>query len=284
MKGCDFAVEKRIAKGMTYIILLAVCVIFLFPLAWAIVSSIKPENDIVTYPPRWIPEIMTLSNYTLVLEKYPYLKWGLNSIITAVLGTGLILILSSLASYAFGRFNFKGKKVLYAMIVAMLLIPIQAYMVPLFLLMSKMNMLNSYASIILPSAANVTSIFILTSFFKELPMELEEAARIDGCGEFGIFWKIMLPLSKPALSTVVILTFISNWNSFLWPMIAIRQDKLKTLPVGIAQFVGSTNSNMQFQYGTALAACCMAVIPTLIVYLALQRYFVEGIANTGIKG
>jgi ABC-type glycerol-3-phosphate transport system permease component len=166
----------------------------------------------------------------------------------------------------------------------MLLIPIQAYMIPLYLMCAKMGILNTYASIILPSVANVTSIFILTSFFKGLPKELEEAARIDGCGELRIFAQIMLPLSKPALSTVTILTFISNWNSFLWPMIAIREDTLKTLPVGIAQFMGSVNSNAQFQYGTALAGCCMAVIPTLIVFLFLQRYFVEGIASTGIKG
>ncbi len=271
-------------KSVKYIILVFVCIVFLLPIAWALICSIKPEADIVSYPPRWIPETVTLSNYTTVLQKYPYLDWGMNSVITAVLGTLLILLLSSMAAYAFGRFEFKAKKPLYSVITAMLLIPIQAYMIPLFLLCSELGLLNTYAAIILPSAANVTSIFILTSFFKGLPVELEEAARIDGCGEFRIFWQIMLPLSKPALSTVTILTFIANWNSFLWPMISIRQDKLKTLPVGIAQFMGSVNSNAQFQYGTALAGCCMAVVPTLVVFLFLQKYFVEGIASTGIKG
>lgn len=196
----------------------------------------------------------------------------------------MILFLSSLAAYALGRFEFRGRKLIYGTIVTMLLIPIQAYMIPLYLMCAKIGLLNTYASIIFPSAANVTSIFILTSFFRGLPRELEEAARIDGCGEFTIFLKIMLPLSKPALSTVTILTFIANWNSFLWPMIAIRSDKMLTLPVGIAQFMGSVNSNAQFQYGTALAACCMAIIPTMIVFLLLQRYFVEGIATSGIKG
>ncbi|WBY64499.1 carbohydrate ABC transporter permease [Thermocaproicibacter melissae] len=267
-----------------YILLVVICVVFLFPLAWALVCSVKPEAEILSYPPKWIPEIFTWSNYTTVLARYPYLDWAKNSIITAGLGTLLILLFSSLAAYALGRFEFRGKKLIYSVIVAMLLIPIQAYMIPLYLMCAKMGILNTYASIILPSVANVTSIFILTSFFKGLPKELEEAARIDGCGEFRIFAQIMLPLSKPALSTVTILTFISNWNSFLWPMIAIREDTLKTLPVGIAQFMGSVNSNAQFQYGTALAGCCMAVIPTLIVFLFLQRYFVEGIASTGIKG
>lgn len=275
---------KRLKASVKYIVLATVSIIFVFPIAWAIVCSFKPEAEILSYPPKWIPNNFTFSNYTFVLEKYPYMEWVKNSLLTAIVGTLLILFLSSLAAYAFGRFNFKGKKILYGTIVAMLLIPIQAYMIPLFLLSSELGLLNTYAGIILPSAANVTSIFILTSFFKGLPNELEEAARIDGCGEGRIFFQIMLPLSKPALSTVIILTFISNWNSFLWPMICTRQDALKTLPVGIAQFMGSVNGNAQFQYGTALAGCCMAVIPTLIVFLCLQRYFVEGIASSGIKG
>ncbi|HIU77026.1 MAG TPA: carbohydrate ABC transporter permease [Candidatus Pelethocola excrementipullorum] len=275
---------KRLRGSIKYIVTILICIVFLFPIAWALVCSIKPEADITSYPPKWIPDLATFSNYSVVLEKYPYLSWMKNSVITAVAGTLLILVLSSFAAYAFARFQFKGKKLIYGTIVAMLLIPIQAYMIPLFLLCSKIGLLNTYAGIILPSAANVTSIFILTSFFKELPVELEEAARIDGCGELRIFLQVMIPLSKPALSTVTILAFISNWNSFLWPMICIRQDALKTLPVGIAQFMGSVNSNAQFQYGTALAGCCMAVVPTLIVFLALQRYFVEGIASSGIKG
>jgi len=173
---------------------------------------------------------------------------------------------------------------LFTLVISMLLIPMQAYIVPLFFMMSKINMLNSYASIILVAGANVTSVFILTSFFKGIPNELEEAARIDGCNEFTIFGRIMLPLAKPALSTVAILTFISNWNSFLWPLIAIRDNSLKPLPVGIAQFMGGAGSNASFQYGPSLAGACMAIIPTVIVFLALQRYFVEGIASSGIKG
>jgi len=141
---------------------------------------------------------------------------------------------------------------LFTLVISMLLIPMQAYIVPLFFMMSKINMLNSYSSIILVAGANVTSVFILTSFFKGIPNELEEAARIDGCNEFAIFGVIMLPLAKPALSTVAILTFISNWNNFLWPLITIRDNNLKTLPVGIAQFMGGAGSNASFQYGPKL--------------------------------
>ncbi len=276
--------STSIKKIITYVLLIFTGVIFLFPLLWSLISSIKPENDIVSYPPRWIPANVTLDNYVQVLEKYPFLKWGLNSIITTISATLLILVISSMAAYAFGRLNFRGKKVLFTVVLSMLLIPMQAYIVPLFFMMSTIKLLNSYFSLILVAGANVTSVFILTSFFKGIPNELEEAARIDGCNEFTIFARIMLPLSKAALSTVAILTFIANWNNFLWPLIAIRDNGLKTLPVGIAQFMGSAGSNAQFQYGPSLAGACMAIIPSIIVFLSLQRYFVEGIANSGIKG
>lgn len=275
---------KKLKKSVKYLVMFLISIVILIPIAWTIVSSLKPELDIVSYPPKWIPDTISLSNYETVLGKYPYLSWAKNSLITAGAGTVLILILSSMAAYAFARFTFRGKKLLYGMVVIMLLIPIQAYMIPLFLLSSKIGLINKSMGVILPSVANVTSIFILTSFFKDLPNELEEAARIDGCKEMTIFSKIMLPLSKPALSTVTIIAFISNWNSFLWPMLVLRSDKLLTLPVGISQYMGNVGSNAQFQYGPVLAACCMAVIPTLIIFLFLQRYFVEGIANTGIKG
>ncbi len=271
-------------KVIAYPVMALVAVVFLFPLLWSLISSLKPEAQIISYPPKWIPETFSLSNYTAVLNNFPYMSWMGNSVGMTVASTLFVLVITTLAAYAFGRLHFRGKKLLFMLIVSMLLIPIQAYIVPLFLLVSKLNLLNSYYAIVLVAGANVTSVFILTSFFKTIPRELEEAARIDGCKDFGIFSKIMLPLAKPALSTVTILMFISNWNNFLWPLIAIRENSLKPLAVGIAQFMGGANSTAQFQYGTSLAGACMAIIPSLIVFLSLQRYFVEGVANTGIKG
>lgn len=274
----------NIKKIPVYIIMLLTSAIFLFPLLWSLISSLKPEANIVSYPPKWIPDEITLDNYLLVLQNYPYLSWMMNSVYMTVASTIFVLILTTLAAYAFGRLHFRGKKILFTLVVSMLLIPIQAYIVPLFLLVSKLGILNTYSSIILVAGANVTSVFILTSFFKSIPNELEEAARIDGCQDFGIFARIMLPLCKPAISTVTILMFITNWNNFLWPLIAIRENSLKPLTVGIAQFMGGANSTAQFQYGTSLAGACMAIIPSVIVFLSLQRYFVEGISNSGIKG
>ena len=273
-----------IKKVLKYILMILTSAIFLLPLAWSVMSSLKTENQIVAYPPRWIPQVFTMENYKLVLKNYPYIQWMLNSIFLTITSTIFVLILASLAAYAFARLEFRGKRVIFTLIISMLLIPIQAYVVPLFLLVSQLQLLNTYAAIILVAGANVTGLFILTSFFKSIPKEIEEAARIDGCKDFGIFIKIILPLSKSALSTVAILTFISNWNNFLWPMIVLRSDNLKPLPVGIAQFMGSAGANASFQYGTSLAGACMAIIPSMIVFLALQRFFIQGIASSGIKG
>jgi ABC-type glycerol-3-phosphate transport system permease component len=276
--------QPRWLKAVLYLVVTMACLFFILPVMWTVISSLKPESDIQSYPPAWIPRELTLSNYGTVLSKFPYFTWMANSLIVAVAGTLGILIASTMAAYAMARFRFRGRRLLYQTIIVMLLVPMQAYVIPLYLMAGKMDLLNTLQGLILPSVANVTSIFILHAFFRELPMELEEAARIDGAGEFRIFWQIMLPLSGPALSTVTILTFIANWNAFLWPMIAVRQDIMKTLPVAISQYWGAVNQNASFQYGTALAACCMAVLPTLVVYFALQRYFVAGIASSGIKG
>jgi len=277
-------VKKRIGEILLYVVMAIISIVFLFPLAWTLVCSFKPEASIVSYPPVWLPVPFTFDNYIQVLLKYPFLSWMANSIIVAIISTIFVLLLTSMAAYAFARIDFKGKNILFACIVAMLLIPIQAYIVPLFLLSSALGLLNTFLSLVLVAGANVTGVFILTSFFKTIPKELEEAAWMDGCKDFSVFFRIILPLSKTALSSVAILTFISNWNSFLWPMIVMRQDELKTLPVGIAQFMGGAGSTAQFQYGTSLASATMAIIPSVIVFLLLQRHFVQGIASTGIKG
>ncbi len=279
MKG-----RYMVSRTLMYVVLLLLAIIFVFPVAWAFVSSLKPEAQIVSYPPVWIPKTPTLSNYQTVLTKYPFMQWMLSSVVVSVLSTAFVLILTSLAAYAFGRLEFKGKNVLFSIVISMLLIPNQVSVVPLFLLTGSLKLLNTWAAIILVAGANVTGVFILTSFFKTIPLELEEAAIIDGASVWTIFFRIILPLSTSALSSVTILTFISNWNNFLWPLVVIRDDVLKTLPVGIAQFMGGAGSNAQFQYGPSLAAACMAIVPSVVMFLIFQKNFVEGIASTGIKG
>ncbi|NMD37793.1 MAG: carbohydrate ABC transporter permease [Christensenellaceae bacterium] len=273
---------------LQYLLILVLAFIFLFPVLWAVLSSFKTEQNVVAYPPQIIPQPVVYDNYVTVISRYPFMNWMLNSVIITVGSTLLVLVISSLAAYPFARMNFKFKGPLFALITAMMLIPIQGYMIPLFKILSEIGMRKTpeltNLSLILTAGANITSLFILTSFFKELPQSLEDAAKIDGCSDFRFFASILIPLSKTALSSVAILTFISNWNSFLWPLIMLSGDKNLTLPVGMARYFGGAANDAAFKYGPSLAAACMAVLPTVIVFLFLQRYFVEGIASSGIKG
>ena len=280
--------KSRAARGLQYLLMLAIALVFLFPVLWALLSSFKTEQNVVAYPPQMFPSPIVFQNYLTVLSRYPFTNWMVNSLVVTLGSTLLVLAISSLAAYPFARMDFRFKKPLFSLITAMMLIPIQGYMIPLFKMLSSMGMRQtpelSSLSLILTAGANITSLFILTSFFKDLPLSLEEAAEIDGCSEVRFFAVILLPLSKAALSSVAILTFITNWNSFLWPSIMLSGDKNLTLPVGMARYFGAATNDAAFRYGPSLAAACMAVLPPVVVFLALQRYFVEGIASSGIKG
>lgn len=278
----------KVKRIFQYLIMAILSFVFLFPIIWSVLSSFKTEDKIVAFPPEILPNPFILINYANTLQKYPYLGWMFNSFIVTVLSTLLVLILSSLAAYAFARLEFKFKNILFLLVTAMMLIPIQGYMIPLFKMVTFLGMRGKFEQsalgIILPAGANITSLFILTSFFKQIPLSLEEAARIDGCKDFRIFSTIIIPLSKEALSAVGILTFISNWNAFLWPSIILSGDKSLTLPVALTKYFGAAANDAAFRYGPSLAGACMAIIPTIVLFLFLQRYFVEGIASSGIKG
>lgn len=276
--------RKTVMKTLMHVLLVCIMAVFLFPLIWALSSSLKPEAEIASYPPRLMPETFTLEHYRYMLATFPFLQWTRNSIVIATAATVIIMVLTAMASYAFARIEFIGKKILYGIIVSMLLLPIQAYIIPLYLLVAWLKIRDTLASLVLVAGANVTGVYILTNFFRTIPKELEESAFIDGCGHYRIFLQIVLPLSKASLASVGIISFIANWNSFLWPLLALRTDKWKPLAVGVATYVGSFFNNHGFQYGPSLAAACMSIAPTVLVYLLLQRNFVQGIASTGIKG
>ncbi len=276
--------KKTIKLILSILLLIIIMAVFLLPLIWGIISSIKPESHIASYPPKWIPDVVSFEHYEYMLREFPFLSWTRNSIVISTVATITILILTSGASYAFARMEFPGKKFLFAAVISMLLLPIQAYIIPLYLLIANLGLRDTLLSLILVAGANVTGVYILTNFFKTIPKDLEEAAVIDGCGHYRIFFQIILPLSKASLASVAIISFIANWNSFLWPLLALRTDKWKPLSVGVATYVGSFFNNHGFQYGPSLAASCMATVPTVIMYLILQRNFIQGIASTGIKG
>lgn len=278
--------KKRMSQGVLYVLLMLVTAAFAIPLVWTLTSSLKSEKDILHYPPEWIPSSITLENYTVVLEKFNFLHWMMNSLIIAVISTFFVLIFNSLAAYALARLDFKGKGLLFALIVSMLFIPIQIDIIPLFLFFSYINLTDTYWALILPTMANVTGVYLLRQFFASIPKEIEESARIDGCNDFRIWLQIILPLSKPVLSAVAIITFVSSWNNFLWPLIATNTDNSKTLPVGMAQFMSAHAgaSGSAPEYGMTLAASVMAILPTLIVFFILQKHFVRAITSSGVKG
>lgn len=277
---------KGISRPLLYVLLMALTALFGIPVLWSIASSLKPEYEILQYPPHWVSESPTLQNYVDVLDRFNFFQWMMNSLIVALVSTVIVLILDSLAAYALARLDFRGKKILMALIISMLMIPMQIDVIPLFLFFSEFQWTDSYAALILPTTANVTGVYLLIQFFKSVPKEIEDSARMDGCNDLRIWAQIILPLSKPVLSAVAIITFVSSWNSFLWPLIATNSDATKTLPVGMAQFMSthSGSSGSAPAYGITLAASVMATLPTLIIFVVLQKYFVRGVTSSGVKG
>jgi ABC-type glycerol-3-phosphate transport system permease component len=269
-----------------YITLVVLVVFALAPIVWMLSTSFKPETQIGTIEIRWIPETFTLENYQRVVDQFDIFGWLFNSVVVALIATALVLILDSLAGYALARMEFAGRGLMFILVVSMLFVPIQITVVPLFLIFSKVNLTDTFPALILPIGANVTGVFIMRQFFMSIPSELEDAAYVDGAGAFRIWWSIVLPLARPALTAVAIITFLSAWNSFFWPLIVTRTDAIRTLPVGIAQFMSTRpGQSMNAQaYGMSMAGAAIAATPPIIFFYVLQRQFIRGIATTGLKG
>jgi multiple sugar transport system permease protein len=234
----------------------------------------------------WIPNPLIIDQYNFVLNHFPYERWLLNSVIVTTGTVALVLLVSMPAGYAFARLKFKGKEWLFNLILLTIMVPFAAYLPQLYLEMSYLKLINTYVGLMIPLATSGVSIFLFRQFIAQLPSELDDAARIDGCDNFQIFFWIILPLTKPAVVSVVIFTAIKSWNTLMWPLIAAAKDSVKTLPVGLAVNVfQATNpgSNNPTPYGVVMAASVLSIIAPLILFLFLQRYFVQGIATTGLK-
>lgn len=273
-------------RNMVWTISIAVIIVVaLAPVAWMISTALKPEAQIVTAEIRWIPETLTFENFQTVLERYPMWKWALNSLVVATAATLLVTFLTSLAGYAFARLEFKGRDAIFLIIISMLFVPYQIAVVPLFLMFSKIGLVDTHLGLILPVGANITSLFLMRQFFLSIPSELEDAARVDGANSLRIWWSIVLPLARPAVTAVVIIIFLQTWNSFFWPLIITRSDAVRTLPVGMAQFMSLRPGQAQQaqSFGLSMAGAVLAAFPPMIVFFILQRYFIEGISTTGLK-
>ena len=254
------------------------------PLVWMVSTSVKPPNQVMTRNIEWLPRTVTLDNYRKVLEK-PVVRWLANSSIVAVSATLASLLTGSMAGYALARLHFPGRSVLFVGVLAALMIPTEMTIVPLFIGFLKAGLVNNLLPLILPSLANVFSVYLFRQFFMTLPRELEDAASIDGASRFRIFFSIALPLSKPALIAASILLFTANWNAFLWPLLIAFKDEMKTLPVGMAAYAPNIGSYTQIEgFAPAMAAMTILSAPSVVVFLILQRHFIEGATRIGIRG
>lgn len=266
-------------KILSIIGMLLVLFIIAFPFLWLIISSFKYEKDIISFPPRIFADEYTLDNYIKVWSTIPLLDYIKNTVIFAGGTVITSIFFDSLAGYAFARMNFKGKSVLFYFILLTMMIPFQVFMIPLFIQVNLLGLLDTYAGLIIPRMTTAFGIFMMRSFFVTLPASLEEAARIEGLNEFGIFWKIMLPLSKPTLLSLAIFTLMNSWNDLLYPLILTSSSKMRTLPAGLALFTGQ---NISF-YGPVMAGTVISMLPLLIIYIFAQKYFVQGTAMSGMK-
>ena len=272
--------QHRVAMFFVYLLLILIAALMLIPFIWMLSASFKLNKDVFTFPIEWIPSNPRPQNYVDIWTRIPLLTFIGNTAKLTIIVTLLQLLTSSFAAYAFAKLKFKGKNTLFLGYIATIALPWQAYMVPQFMMLRSWGLNNTHLAIILLQAFSAFGVFLMKQFYEGVPTELCEAARIDGLSEYGIWARIMLPLSKPAISTLVIFTFVSTWNDFLGPLIYLTETRLKTIQIGLRMFI----SQYSAEYGLIMAASVIALIPVLIVFLSLQKYFVQGVASAGLKG
>lgn len=273
--------KSQLKTFWTYVALSAIALWMLFPLFWLISTSFKsPTENIFQFPPQLFPNQPTLQNYITVWQTNPFGQYLFNSILIALLTVGLNLLFCSLAAYPLARLDFKGRDAIFALVVSTIMIPFQIVMIPLYILTVQLGLRNTYLGIILPSIASAFGIFLLRQAFQGVPKELEEAARMDGCSELGIWWYVMLPAIRPALVTLAIFVFIGSWSDFLWPLIVIDRPEYYTLPVGVATLAEA----FSLDWRLIAAGSVISIAPVVIFFLIMQRYIVPTEVGSGVKG
>lgn len=272
---------KRAQFSLAELLIAFAALVFAVPVLLIFITALKPDSEIVKFA-SVLPQKATLANFQEVLgtpEEIPLLRWFLNSVGIATATSALVLTVSALSAYAFSRLPLPGKKWVYPVVLGTLMVPGQILLVPVYLLLNKLGWLDTPLSLIVPAAGGAFGFFMLYSFFTSLPRELEEAAELDGCSRFGIFWNVVVPLSKAPLAALAIFTFVGSWNDFLGPLVFLDSVDHYTLPVGIALFQSSYAS----EYGLTLAAGTLCTVPTILAFLIFQRHILAGMAASGMK-
>lgn len=272
--------KNKFARALLYVFLAVVVVVMLLPLVWMLSASLKTAETVFGETIEWIPQDPQWENYLMIWKKIPFALFSFNSAKLTVIITLIQLFTSSFAAYGFAKCKFKGRDLLFLCYVATIAIPWQVYMLPQYIMMQKMHLVDTHLAIILLQSFTAFGVFLLRQFYLSIPNELLEAARIDGLSEYGIYARIVLPLSKPSMATLTIFSFVTVWNDFMGPMIYFDSTKVKTIQLGIRLFVGQYSAHYEY----IMAASVVALVPVFILYLAFQRFFVQGIATSGLKG
>lgn len=267
-------------RALTYVFLAVLAAAILLPFVWMAISSVKTDRDVFTVPIEWIPRSYHWSNFTDIWTQIPLATYLENSLLLSVVITFLQVLTGSFAAYGFAKMRFPGRDALFVGYIATIAVPWQAYMIPQYIMMDKMGLVNTRWSLILIQAFGAFGVFLMRQFYLTIPDEISEAARLDGLSEYGIWARIMLPLSKPALASLALLTFVNTWNDYMGPFIYLTDNNLWTVQIGLRSFIGQYDA----QYAMIMAGSVISVVPILAVFLLGQRYFVRGIATTGMKG
>jgi len=267
-------------KWWLYIVLTLGGIAMIFPFIWMILGSFKTTAEIRSNPLGFLPEAATLDNYTQLFGRLDFTTFFVNSAVVALFVTLGNIVFSSMVGYALAKLQFRGKRLLFVLVLGTLMVPGVVTFVPLFVLTSNLGLVNSYPGLILPFLITPLGVFLMRQFISSLPDDILEAARIDGASEWRIFLRVVMPLCGPAVATLTILTFLGSWNNFLWPLVVATSERMYTLPVALALYSVGQNAA---QYGLMMAGAVVVVVPVLLVFIVLQRYFIQGIALTGIK-
>jgi multiple sugar transport system permease protein len=273
---------RRVDRSWVWITVLLLIGLLLLvgPFLWMLLGSFKTTAELRQVPPTWIPQNPTLANYEQLFDRLNFGRYFFNSAVVATLVTLGNVVFCSMLGYALAKLEFPGRSVLFAVVIATLMVPAIVTFMPLFVIVANIGLVNTHAGLILPFLAGAFGVFLMRQFIGGIPDELLDAARVDGAGEHYIFWRIVMPLSGPAIATLTILTFLASWNAFLWPLVAATSEDMYTLPVAIALFsIGAQQTNI----GLLLAGSVVVILPVLLVFIVLQRFFTQGIAMTGIK-
>ncbi len=277
------ASEKKTERAINIVvvaILIAGSVLMLLPFAWMLSTSLKHPSEIFTYPIQWIPKQLHFENYTEALTVLPFSRFFFNSFFVAVTVTILDLFTSSLAGFAFARLRFKGRDALFVLYLATLMIPSQVTLIPSFIIIRALGWYDTYPALIVPFISSAFSTFLLRQQMRSIPIDLDEAARLDGAGSLRVWWHVALPLVAPALAALATLTFLAQWNSFLWPLMVTNSLEMRTVPVGLQTFQGRNNT----QWHLLMAAAVIALLPVLVIYLVAQKWIVEAVSLSGGGG